>query len=108
MCESTDFKKSFIESLSIEYPEKSLILMGIPFKTKHLIDFIKLNNFTIETFDISKFKDYIESKIKNENLYVSVGTQRPQNNVVGSIFFDTKTATLKMFDGLTWVNVNPN
>ncbi len=56
------FKDEFIKKLSETYPEKAVFLMGMDFEIVYLIEYIKDNNLTPDTFVPSEFKKYIDSQ----------------------------------------------
>lgn len=98
------FKDEFINKLSEAYPEKAVFLMGMDFELMYLIEFIKENNLTPETFVPLEFKKYIDSQ-PTFYQYHGVQTIAITNPIAGMIFYDTSTKTLKIYDGGSWVDV---
>lgn len=52
--------KTFTKTLSDEYPEKFVFLMGVEYKDLDLLYFIENNNLTIHTFKPFEFKKYLD------------------------------------------------
>lgn len=99
------FKDEFIKKLSETYPEKAVFLMGMDFEIVYLIEYIKDNNLTPDTFVPSEFKKYIDSQ-SSFYQYYSTPTTPMNNPATGVLFYDTATQTLKVYDGKKWTLIS--
>ena len=105
MNELVSKKEQFITALAESYPEKAVFLMGMDFDIMHLVTYNLQNNTTPETFDPHEFKKYLDTQTSFYP-YTALPTMSPAANaVIGSIYFDTTTHTLMLFDGTSWVSV---
>lgn len=92
----------FLKKLEEKYPEKLVSLMGIEYDDEQLSTYIKENLLTEDTFDSSKFKEYLEHNIGNQ----TISLNKPPNPSIGAIFFDTTTNILKCYDGNQWIEIS--
>jgi hypothetical protein len=100
-----EFKEEFINSLSVAYPEKAVFLMGMQFEIMYLVEYVKENNSTPESFNPLEFKKYLDNKPPFYTYY-NVSSMTPSNACAGSLFFDNTTKTMKLYDGYQWITLS--
>ena len=103
MHDEKKFTDIFIDELSVNFPEKALKLLGLYFVEQTLIDYINENEITPENFSVGSFKYYL-TLLPFKNQTIQASNVVPVG-VVGSIYFDTSTNTLKIFDGNQWMQI---
>ncbi len=102
--ELVGFKEEFIKKLSESYPEKAVYLMGIDFEIMYLVEYVRNNDSTPESFNPSEFKKYADTQ-PSFYQYYTTPTVAMNNPTTGGLFYDSSTQTLKVYDGTRWLTI---